>query len=110
MSSSDQDNDQPASFMLCPMGLSRGNVTPMSQGTEAKVAGLEQTSGGAGKGCFIQRQPLPSKGQNSVGSVIPREGHTQGTDENELGSSQAAVCATCGEYTQRPTEIETKAI
>lgn len=54
MNPPDRENDHPAASLLCPMRPSRGNVTPYPhQGTETKVAGLEQKSGGAGKGCFI---------------------------------------------------------
>lgn len=56
MRPSDRENDHSASYMLCPMGLSRGKARS-GQGTEAKEAGLEQVTGGV-KGCSIWRHPL----------------------------------------------------
>lgn len=69
MSPSDQENDHSASCMLCPMGLSRGNACS-GQGTEAKVAGLEQVSGGVKRGASLgdilctSWRKTPSKGAN----------------------------------------------
>lgn len=78
MSPSDQENDHSAFCMLCPMGLSRGNATPCSgQGTEAKVAGLEQVSGGVKRGASSGDIPssswrkTPSEDPDSVGRCEP---------------------------------------
>lgn len=69
MNSPDWENDHPASFSLCPMRLSRGNVTPYpGQDIETRVAGLEQTSGGAGKGVLHSDIPYSSEKGTKQGS------------------------------------------
>lgn len=104
MSPSGQENDHSASCMLCPMGLSRGGAC-FGQGTEAKVAGLEQVSGGVKGVLHLETSSVPRGERHqarvqTVGNVNPFGGNnTQDRWEVNWRAPRqwgVCVCAWCG--------------
>lgn len=106
MNPHDRENDHPASFSLCPMRLSRGNVIPYPhQGTETKVAELSKRMEVRERGASFRDIPYSSEkdtkqGSEQCGRCDSAEGHTQDADENELELT-GLVCPRCVVCTHR---------